>query len=221
MQTQEIFSTGEALKYGWGKANAHLRTVLIPGVIGGVLAMLSNALQGVRGAELVILLINLAQVAVALIWVRLALALHDGKPLPTADPTQWVAGYLTYLLTHVLVSLIIAGGLILLIVPGLFWAAQFGFAGFIVVDRKLDPIAALKESSRLTRGLRPQLIVFGLALFGVNLLGALALGIGLLITVPTSVLAAAHVFRRLQAHAGVPVPDVTPAAQGPRLPAVG
>jgi hypothetical protein len=44
----------------------------------------------------------------------------------------------------------------------------------------------------------------------VNLLGALAFGVGLLVTIPTSFVAAAHVLRRLQARA-------TDAAQGERL----
>lgn len=220
MEPRAVFSTEEALKYGWARTRAHLRTVLIPGLIGGFLAMLSNALtaQGARGSELLVALINLLNVAVALIWIRMGLSLHDGRPIPREDPMQWVAGYLGFLLTQVLFSLIVSVGLVLLVIPGILWAAQFAFAPFLVVDQQRDPIAALKESSRLTRGQRPQLIVFGLAVFGVNLLGALAFGVGLLLTVPTSVLAAAYVFRRLQAHAGVPVPDTRIAPTGPQRP---
>jgi hypothetical protein len=38
-------------------------------------------------------------------------------------------------------------------------------------------------------------------MFGVNVLGAMALGIGLMVTVPTTLIAAAHVLRHLQEHA--------------------
>jgi uncharacterized membrane protein len=70
-----------------------------------------------------------------------------------------------------------------------------------MIDQRLEPVEALRASSRLTAGSKGQLVLFGLTLVGVNLLGALAFGVGLLFTVPTCYLAAGQVFRQLQGHA--------------------
>jgi uncharacterized membrane protein len=68
-----------------------------------------------------------------------------------------------------------------------------------VVDKKLDPIGALRASGRLTESHTRDLFWFGLWLLAVNLLGALAFGLGLLITIPTTAFAAVHAYRRLLA----------------------
>lgn len=78
----------------------------------------------------------------------------------------------------------------------------------------------MRESLRLTRGARPELFSMAVVLLVLNLVGAMALGLGLLLTVPMSFIIAADVFRRLQARAGVPVPPSTqrPPFAGPPAP---
>lgn len=87
-------------------------------------------------------------------------------------------------------------------------------AGFLVVDRGLDPLEALHRSSVLTEGTRFRLFLFLLLCFGLNVLGALAFGVGLLFTIPATALAFAYVYRRLEERARVSRP-VPPAAAQP------
>ena len=89
---------------------------------------------------------------------------------------------------------------------------MFMFATFIVIDRELGPIEAMKESKRLAHGHKWALLGFVLVLALINLLGVLALGVGLLVSIPVSSLAFVHTYRVLGGRA---VPDaamVTPAA---------
>src|SRR5690606_24140896 len=99
--------------------------------------------------------------------------------------------------------LMVGVGLVLLIVPGVILAVVYAFYGFVIVDRGEPVLAALQRSAELTRGHRGELFLFGVVLLGLNLLGALAFGIGLLITSPVSLIAAGYVYRRL---AGPTVP---------------
>jgi hypothetical protein len=198
------FLVGDALRFGWRTTMKNLKPLLIIGGIGAFLSLLHQALTryGQPGLSwLLALAIEVVQVGVALAMVRVALKLHDGQPVDLERPGALVGDFFTYLLTSVLYGLIVAGGLVLLLVPGVIWGLKYGFAPFAVADEKRDPVEALRESSRLTRGEKGRLFGFALALFGVNLLGVLALGIGLFVTIPTTVIAAAYVFRRLQAHA--------------------
>lgn len=88
-------------------------------------------------------------------------------------------------------------GFILLIIPGIILGILFAFVGYLVIDKGLGPIEAIKESVRITKGNRLQIFLLGLALFGINLLGLIALIVGLLVTVPVSFLAMVHAYRTL------------------------
>jgi uncharacterized membrane protein len=212
----ETFSPTDALKLGWTVTVANLVPLLLIGAVGTGLAIVNSALGQSALAGLVRVLVQAAEVAVLLAYTRAALSLHDGHTLEPPLLRSPLPQYFNFLLASVLYGVIVAVGFVLLIVPGVIWGLQFAFTGFLVVDRHLDPVQALRESSRLTHGLKGQLLIFALLAFGVNLLGTLAFGIGLLFTVPMTFIASVHVLRALQARAGA----VTPTPTAP-IPAAG
>lgn len=59
----------------------------------------------------------------------------------------------------ILAGLAIFLGILALIIPGLVLIAAFVFGGYVAVDKELRPVAALKESARLSRGNRPKLLL--------------------------------------------------------------
>ena len=98
---------------------------------------------------------------------------------------------------HVLTVIAIALGFLALIIPGIILSMGLAFVPYLVVDRGLGPIEAIKESWRITKGHKWQLLLLFLALLGINLLGILALIIGVFVTVPITMLAFAHAYRTL------------------------
>jgi uncharacterized membrane protein len=88
-----------------------------------------------------------------------------------------------------------------LIIPGIIWGMMYVFTPFIVIDRGMKPFEALRESRRITNGHKWQLLLFFLVLGGVNILGALCILIGLLVTVPISGLATVYAYRYLEREA--------------------
>jgi len=104
-----------------------------------------------------------------------------------------------YAATMILYGLIILGGFVLLIVPGVIWGIKFGLCFYFVIDKGLGPIEALKASSRTTMGVKWQL--FGFAAIGglINLLGLLCLIVGIFAAYPTVIIANALVYRQLSA----------------------
>ena len=67
---------------------------------------------------------------------------------------------------------------------------------------------SMRQSAEATKGVWGNVSLFGLVLILLNILGAMLLGVGLLLTAPTSAIAAAWVYRRLTgtAPAAAPVP---------------
>jgi len=102
-----------------------------------------------------------------------------------------------YLGVSVLLTLVVLLGLVLLIVPGIIFGLMYMFAPFIVIERGLGPLEAMGESNRITRGHKWPLFGLMLLLILVNVLGLLALGVGLLVSIPVSTLALVHAYRVL------------------------
>jgi uncharacterized membrane protein len=103
-----------------------------------------------------------------------------------------------YLLASLVALGIIVFGLVLLIVPGIYFAIRLGFFTFYIVDEGAGPLDALQKSWDLTRGRVMDLFLFWMAVVLINILGFLALVVGLFASMPVSMLMIAFVFRRLQ-----------------------
>lgn len=60
--------------------------------------------------------------------------------------------YLGIVLANLLTAALIMLGFFALIIPGIIVACRLAFVGYLVMDKKLDPIMAVEESWRMTRG---------------------------------------------------------------------
>lgn len=98
-----------------------------------------------------------------------------------------------------------------LIVPGIYLALRYGFFWYAIVDGRKGIVESFKESARITDGVKWNLLLFVFACIGVMILGALCLGVGMLVAVPVVMLATAHLYRVLLAQSTVEpvVPSVS------------
>lgn len=143
--------------------------------------------------------------------LNFGLKAHDTNAAGASYKDLWAPKHFwKYLVLSVIVFVAVLLGLVLLVVPGIIVGLLFTFGTVLVVDRGLGPIEALKESIRLTRGNLWKLFLLALALLGLNILGVLALIIGLLVTVPVSMLASIHAYRTLAAQKDALVPNTKP-----------
>lgn len=201
-----VFSRNHALSFGWSKMKENLSLFIVLFVSSFFIGTIQESLRQSHGfgAYLAAHGLQLMHALLTMSWLRAALLLHDGEEvMEFAELVPTARLFLSYLLAAVLYVLAVAAGLLLLIIPGLLLGVRYAFFGFLIVDKKLDGITALRRSAEITRGVTAELLLFGLLLLGVNLLGALALGVGLLATLPTSAIAAAYVYRRLLARSEV------------------
>jgi uncharacterized membrane protein len=134
---------------------------------------------------------------VAIVWISLGLAIVDGREITAETLLPGGATLISYIVASLLFSLMVGIGLVLLVIPGIIVAIVFGLYGWALVDKALDPIEALRHSSRITSGHRGQLFVFVLAAIVLNLLGVLLLVVGVLVTSAVTLIAAGHVYRQL------------------------
>jgi uncharacterized membrane protein len=77
------------------------------------------------------------------------------------------------------------------------------FLAFVIVDTKAGPLEAIQQSWDISRGRTMELLGFFLLLIVLNVAGLICIGIGLLVTLPISGLALAHVYRNLKPRVAV------------------
>lgn len=212
------FSPGDAIRFGWETFKQRpwffIGAMVILAVANIAVGIVSGAVDSITGGSLEepTVLGNLVSYALGVLismgMTAFFLASHD-NPQGVEFAALWHPDpYLKFLGASVLASLAVGIGLVLLIVPGLIAAVLFMFSSFLVIDRGLGPVDALKASMEMTRGNRWPLFGFILLCLLIILLGALAFGVGLLVAAPIAGIAFAYAYRLLSGRAArVAPPD--------------
>ena len=94
-------------------------------------------------------------------------------------------------------------GLVLVIIPGIVsWGIMFGYSMYLIIDKQMWPMDALKESKRITYGYKWELLLLAFFSALIVIVGVICLGVGLLVAYPIVIIANTHAFRTLQSKAG-------------------
>jgi uncharacterized membrane protein len=196
------FSIEEALKFGWTTTKANLaflfKAFLIVVVVHLLLGVLDNSAKDTATIHALVTALSwVVGIILDIGMIKIALKFINKQTPVLADLYNHYPLFANYALGLILSWLIIMGGLILLIVPGIIFAVRLQFVSLLILDKGLGPIEALKKSWQLTKGVSWNLFLFDLLIGLINILGALALGIGLLWTIPTTSIASAFVYKKL------------------------
>ena len=97
----------------------------------------------------------------------------------------------------ILTGLITLVGFALLVIPGLIAILLLSMVNPLIVDQKLSGVEAVQRSFEVTKDHLGGLLVLGIVLFLINMLGACACGLGMLVTLPLTYLTFAIVYRDL------------------------
>ncbi len=135
---------------------------------------------------------------------KIALAICRDEETSVEELFTNVEFLIPYSLALICLIIPICLGFLLLIVPGIIISLMFGQYLYLIVDKRLGPIASLKRSYEITKGKRWKLFVFGCGLVLLNLAGFICLIVGVLVTMPITWIATAYVYDRLE-HAGTVV----------------
>lgn len=197
------FSKKEAFKFGFGIAKKNITFFLAVFVVWAFVTIISQSLQVSLNSEkqfvasfLVSAVMWVVSSIISMGVIFITLQFVDKKK-PNIKDVFYTKNLFNYILASIMKSLIVMVGFILFIIPGIIFAIKLQYAGYLIVDKQKDAVDSLKGSWEMTKGVKWNLFLFGLLLGVINILGFFALLIGLLITVPLSVVANAYVYRKL------------------------
>lgn len=203
------FSVGDAVSYGWTAYWKFVGPMLLITIVIIAVQLVVNVIGSATGSIAIQLIFTILGWVVSMILsmglIRAALAVVRGQT-PEVGMLFETEGLGNYIVAAIIFGICFGIGLILCIIPGIIIGIIWMFYGFLIVENPtLGPTDALKRSQEMTKGRIGELFVFGLALFGINLVGAILCGVGLLFTYGITAIAVAYAYRTLNGEPVAPV----------------
>ena len=91
--------------------------------------------------------------------------------------------YLNIILANLLTFAIIGIGFVFLIVPGIILACRLVFVSYLVMDKNMEPVAAVEKSWEMTRGYGWKIFGMGLLILPIIIAGLLCFIVGILFAI--------------------------------------
>ena len=104
-----------------------------------------------------------------------------GDKLAVVDMFDSFKNYGNVILANLLVIVIIVFGFILFIVPGIVFACKLAFVPYLIVDRKLDAVEAVKKSWRMTTGHAFNIFLIGFLAIFIAIAGLICFFVGIIV----------------------------------------
>ncbi|MFD4369127.1 hypothetical protein [Rhodococcus sp. NPDC058521] len=202
-------SVGNAIAFGWKKFSENALTwiaiVIIAFLISGLIQFIFGngftaeddgafefSVLGAIGGLVSTIVGYLIQAA----FIRGALHEVDGNK-PAIGSFFQFSNVAAVIVASLIVGIASTIGLVLLVIPGLIIIFLTWFTLPFVVDQNFQPIPAIKASFDVISKNVGSLLLLALALVGINILGAIPCGLGLLVTVPMTIIASTYAYRVL------------------------
>lgn len=201
--TKAHFSKKEAIRFGFKIAKQNIVFFIGLFVLVVIISALSSSIQfGVTMAKQPLLdlvlyvVIFIVNTIVSMGLIRISLEFVDGKK-PQFSDLFHTKNLVNFILVSLIRGVITLIGFILLIIPGIIFSIRLQYVTYLIIDKNLPPVDAVKKSWDMTKGNVWNLFFLGILLFLINVLGAILLLVGLFVTVPLTMLATTFVYRKL------------------------
>ncbi len=90
------------------------------------------------------------------------------------------SNYINVILANLLTSAIVIAGIIFFIIPGIIFACKLAFVPYLVMDKKMETVEAVKTSWEMTNGHTATIFLMGLLAIPIVIAGFLMLIVGLI-----------------------------------------
>lgn len=164
--------------------------MVVPGLI------LSSLVKGTFLAPIILLGMMLWNIVLGMGFMNVILKVTRDEDVAMADLWEKKHLVVKYFLGVLLYILIVFGGFILLVVPGIIWSIKYMFIPYLIIDKGMGPMEAMRTSAKMTDGIKWD--IFGASyVFGIIAqLGLLALIVGIFVTIPVAMIGQYLIYQR-------------------------
>jgi len=212
---------GSSYGNGWQQLKKYFLELLLITVVGTLIGVpvglfrvdletagAAAAALGIFGLAYSLLLVQPVEYGVSFANLRAA----RGDKLEIKHMFEAFKNYVNVVLANLLSGAIILIGLVLLIVPGIIFACKLAFVPYLVVDRKMEAIEAVKESWRMTGGHAWKVFFIGVLAVLLAIAGLICFGVGIIFAIMWIRLAFASLYNAVATLGGSPEQMTVPTA---------
>ena len=205
-----IFSKKEAIRIGWELMKKHLGIMVIACGVIMVLMLLQSNIEDIIGDGAISFNITIISYLLLFLLtiglIKMLLKFYDGKKAELTELIKNYEQYFDYIVCSLLVSFITIGipivfingvvkalqyqslsgslfaigGLVLSAILSIVLGLKYQFAPYLVIDKNMKPMEAIRKSGKITYGHKMNLFLFWFVSLGVVILGFLCCCIGIL-----------------------------------------
>lgn len=207
----------ELIRTGWNTFKANIGAFIGILAVMWVINMVPNVLNSFfKGNNVMQFIINIVfmvpQIIISIGAIKYVLELvSTGEKPAFSELFSNYSYFLKFFGAAILYNIIVGVGLVLLILPGIYLGIRLQFFAYLIVDKDMGPIEALKKSWEMTEGKVLDLFLLGLVIVGLNILGFLALLIGMAVTAPITMVVYATVYKGIVADSVESIEEVVAA----------
>ena len=179
--------------YGWQQMWKHFLYLFLVMVIVGVLNSPISVLQEsdadltaglillqILGAAYWLLFYSVVKYGGDLLYLR---AIRNEKIEIREMFDGFKKNYVHIILANLLVFAIVGLGFVFLIIPGIILACRLAFVSYLVMDKNMDPVAAVEKSWEMTRGHGWQIFGMGLLAIPIVIGGLICFIVGIIFAI--------------------------------------
>jgi uncharacterized membrane protein len=164
--------------HGWNKLWKPFWILLLMLIIIGAVSAIANFIPFV-GFLLGLFLSNPLNYGMSFAYLKAA----RGETVDINDQFSIFQNYWNVFLASLLTGIIVCVGFIFLIIPGIYLACKLAFVPYLVMDKKLQVIDALKVTWKMTDGYFWQVFLVYLLAIPIVIAGVICLGVGVIVAV--------------------------------------
>ena len=160
-------NAGSALGYGWQKMKGNFVNLLVVTLIIIVAQSLSgfsnsgsNPSFSERSLSFVIWLLIAGPIVFSSAWVFLKAVRGDAYEIKDVF-SCFSKDYFEIMLANLLVTFIVMIGIVFLIIPGIIFAVKLAFVPYLLMDKQMKAMDAIKASWEMTKGYFWQIFFLG------------------------------------------------------------
>lgn len=190
MQSSTVLTptVGASYGHGWRQMRKYLLGLFLIEIVGFVISLPSGmgsadpregaafGILGILGIIYGILIVNPTEYGISFAYLKAA----RNDKLEIRDMFEAFRNYRNVVLATLLVSVIILVGSFLLIIPGIIFTCKLTFTPYLIVDRRMGVIEAVKESWRMTNGHAWTVFLIGLLAIPISIVGLLCFVVGII-----------------------------------------
>ncbi len=212
LTTMSMPGVGSSYGNAWRQMWKHFWILLLVGIVYVVISSVSSSftyisnnasaagVSGVFSLVYSILLVNPLGYGVAFAFLKAA----RGDKVEFGDMFTVFHNYWKAVLASFLVGIFVIIGTALLIVPGIIVACKLAFTPYLVVDRNMAAMEAIRESWRMTGGHSWKVFLIGLLGIPIGIAGSICFGVGIVIAIIWIYLAIASLYHAVSKSGAAP-----------------